>query len=212
VRWAGYGPAETGAPSGHFGELTEFNGRILSSRVRLRTNIVGPDFVRALGATIIIGHSFDVSHDASPIPVVINETLARRLAPAMIQGTVPVGVVASTVYVGSERSTFRIIGVIRDLVYGTPTEPATPQMFRLSSKVPGFFIMIRTAGPVEDTMPRVRATLERIWGDLPEWRFSLLRDAWHAGLTPFRGKALLVSLVGGFCVPLAAIGLIGALL
>jgi putative ABC transport system permease protein len=79
--------------------------------------------------------------------------------------------------------------------------------------VSGYVIAIRARGSVDDALPAVRSTLQRLWGpDLPAWHFSLLRDAWHEGLTPFRGKALLVSLVGGFCVPLAAIGLMGALL
>ena len=210
-----FGSSKPGAPTWppRGAQTISLNGRKVELDTPIRGNVVSPDFVRALGATLIAGQSFNAPDTATENAIVINETLARRLASVATPDGVPVGVVGSSIFINNERRAYRIVGVISDLVYGSPNEAALPQTFQLSSKVSGYVIVIRTRGGVDAALPELRTVLQRIWGpDLPSWHFSLLRDAWHAGLTPFRGNALLLSLVGGFCVPLAAIGLMGALL
>lgn len=54
--------------------------------------------------------------------------------------------------------------------------------------------------------------LEQVWGDVPPQRFSYLRDELAGVLLPYRGRSILLSLIAAFCVPLAAVGLSGALL
>jgi putative ABC transport system permease protein len=59
-------------------------------------------------------------------------------------------------------------------------------------------------------MPAITATLERTWGHLPSRQFTLMRDELNT-LVPYRGQSLLLSAIAGLCLPIAAIGLTGAL-
>ncbi|HEY4658792.1 MAG TPA: ABC transporter permease, partial [Gemmatimonadaceae bacterium] len=206
--------SEPGRPYDHWEEVSEFGERALFPSMRARGDVVSPEFVRALGAELVAGRGFDDPDYAGMVDIVIvNKTLARQLAPtASVMGSeLYVGLLGSTIRTTWEGG--RIVGVVNDLVYSTPAEPAAPQFFVPPRRgAPFGVVVIRTSASVGSALPAIRTALERVWGDLPPKHFTLLRDAWHTGLVPFRGKALLLTLIAGFCVPLAAIGLLGALL
>ena len=207
--------SQPGRPRDNWLDVREFGGRHLIPPMPARGDTVSSEFVLALGARLVAGSAFDDPQYAGREDIVIvNRTLARQLAPIMnVTGTeLYPGLLGTTIRTTWSKG--RIIGVIDDLVYSTPGEAAVPQFFvpSLLSAPYGTVVVIRTAGDVETTSRAIRTALEQIWGDLPPKHFTLLRDAWHAGLVPFRGKALLFTLIAGFCVPLAAIGLMGALL
>lgn len=207
--------SEPGRPRENSLDVREFGGRRFIPPLPADGNAVSSEFIRALGAKLIAGRGFDDPEYAGRQDVlIVNRTLARQLAPVVAIGGNELypGLLGSTL-----RTTWsqgRIVGVIDDLVYSTPGEPAVAQFFEPTPRSApyGTVVVIRTTDSVKGASPAIRTTLERIWGDLPPKHFMLLRDAWHAGLVPFRGKALLLTLIAGFCVPLAAIGLMGALL
>jgi putative ABC transport system permease protein len=206
--------SEAGRSDPHWDDVSDFAGRPVLPSIRVRSNAASRDFLRALGATLVAGRTFDdPEYVALDNVVVVNETLARRLVtPLNVAGNeLHVSVIGRTMTLSASRSRRRIIGVIRDLVYSTPAEPSVPQLFEpdLRGRAAGI-IAIRTRESVDATLPAIRVALDRVWGDLPNRHFTLLRDAWHTALVPFRGKATLLSLIGWLCVPLAGIGLMGA--
>ena len=194
-------------------EVTYFDGRPLTG-VYARSNSTDDDFVRALGATVVAGASFDSPEFAGRENVaVINEALARALSPTVnvLGQEVRLGVV------GHELRTLyfrgRIIGVIKDLV-DSPAVPPDPEFF-VSTRQRYFatdLIAIRATPSVEAALPAIRTTLERVWGPLPPRQFGYMRDELRSVLTPYRGQSTLMSLIAVFCLPLAAVGLTGALL
>jgi ABC-type antimicrobial peptide transport system permease subunit len=191
--------------------IEAFDGRARPG-VRARNNSVGVDFVRAFGATIIAGKTFtDPEFDGQDHVAVINETLARQLSqPLSVMGAEVqqpvVGRRLRTQYFNGE-----VIGVIKDLV-DTPALPPSPQFFAPDRHAGSSFgVAIRTTPSVATAMPAIVATLERTWGRLPSRQFTLMRDELNTLLVPYRGQSLLLSAIAGLCLPIAAIGLTGAL-
>jgi ABC-type antimicrobial peptide transport system permease subunit len=192
--------------------IAYFGGRPLLD-VQARQNTVGANFIRTLDARIIAGQTFDdPEYSGQENVVIVNETLARRLSPAI--NVVGPGLLPSVI--GHElRAPFfrgRIIGVIKDLVDTTPAVPADPQFFTpagLSSAAA--LIAIRVSPSTDTASPLIRAALQGIWGDLAPRQFGLLRDELRRVLVPYRAQSVLLSLIAAFCLPIAAIGLIGAL-
>ena len=177
-----------------------------------RGNPVGRDFVRTLGATMLVGRSFDDPAYADREDVtVITEAMARQLIP----GAGPGNHSLATVLGRELRTTwFRgsIIGVIQDLVNVRPGVPPDPQFFTPDPDASaGAVVLIRATPSIEAALPAIRATLQRIWGELPPRQFGLLRDEMRRVLVPYRGRSVLLSLIAAFCLPIAAIGLMGAL-
>ena len=195
-------------------ETLSFGGREVMPRVRVHLNTVSRDFVRALGASVIDGSSFDdPQHDSVSDIAVVNETFVRQFAPTFsaMGSSLPISVVGRQLRTTWFRG--RIVGVIRDLVYAKPTEPATPQVFVLNAKGgAGRLIAIRTSSAIDDTLPAIRTTLGQIWEEVPANNFSVLRDAWHHSLTPYRSPAELLTLITIFSLPLASVGMVGFLL
>jgi predicted permease len=192
--------------------ITHFDGRPLNG-VRAHANPVGRDFVRTLGATIIAGHTFaDPEYSGQTAVAIVNQTLALRLAPAMRV----MGQDLTVNVVGREMRTqyFRgpIVGVIKDLVDVTPAVPPDPQFFVPNPGTSaGSEVAIRVAPSVAAALPAVRGVLERIWGRLSPRQTRLMSDELSRVLLPYRGQSALLALIAAFCLPIAAIGLAGAL-
>ncbi|OGU35537.1 MAG: hypothetical protein A3K13_08925 [Gemmatimonadetes bacterium RIFCSPLOWO2_12_FULL_68_9] len=196
--------------------IREFDGRGVD--VQARGNAVGVDFVRTLGATIIAGHDFDDPECAGQDNIaLVNETLARRLAPG-IGGNGPElwpSVVGRKIRTRNSRGQIvgvEIVGVVRDLVETTPAVTAGPQYFmpdRTASVAVG--MAIRASPSTEAALPAVRVALERVWGPLRSRQFGPMRDDLERVLVPYRAQSVLLSLIAAFCLPIAAIGLLGGL-
>jgi hypothetical protein len=205
----------TGLPDPMEETISHFDGRVLHPVVRARSTGAGATFLAALGGTLLAGHTFgDAPYAGRQDVVVINETLASLLSP---QVTV-MGIDVRSRVIGAEiRTKFfqgEIVGIMKDLVDSSPALPAQPQMF-ISSRHPNYaagIITINARVPLESTVPIIRSTLEEIWGPLPPRRFGLMNDELERALAPFRARSTLLSLIALLCLPLAAVGLTGALL
>jgi putative ABC transport system permease protein len=175
----------------------------------------GPTFIEALGGTLLTGSRFDdPEYSARTDIAIVNETLANRLAPP----TTLMGVDVRTPVIGARIDSAyfdgEIIGIMKDLVDSSPAIPARPQMFIPSAHPnwPAAYITVNARAPLESTVPLIRATLEETWGPIPPHRFGLMRDEVDRILVPFRARSTLIGLIAALCLPLACVGLTGALL
>lgn len=183
--------------------IVEISGRPVPP-IALRPREVGRDFVSALGATVIAGRPLSDPEYAGVTNVaLINESLAQRLSPLLPV----VGMSIRTRWFNG-----RVVGVIKDLIDVSPGAPPDLQLFYPARKWAGAVILIRTAGPAATAQPLVTRVLERTWGRLPPSRVEPLANDLHELLAPWRGRSVLLSLIAGLCLPLAAIGLGGALM
>lgn len=172
-------------------------------------------FIEALGGTLLAGSRFDDPQYSGRTDIaIVNETLANRLAsPTTLMGvdvrTPVIGARIDSAYFDGE-----IIGIMKDLVDSSPAIPARPQMFIPSahSSWPASHITINARAPLESTVPVIRAILQERWGPIPPHRFGLMRDEVDRILAPFRARSTLIGLIAALCLPLACVGLTGALL
>lgn len=187
----------------YYATLTHLDGAPVDP-IRVRMNYVSEDFVPALGARVIAGSASAPGTPGAQAGVaLVNESLARKLVgdPENVVGRQ----VQALVFRGP------IVGVIADLVDTQPGEPSDPQIFMQAPGV-AFVIAIRTRTTLEAATPAITTTLQRIWDEVPARRLRPMVDDLRTTLTPWRGRSVLFGLIAGFCLPLAAIGLAGAML
>jgi putative ABC transport system permease protein len=184
----------------------------LPAPIAYRRRGAGPRFVQALGQQLIAGASFDhPDYHGMKNVAVINETLARRLAPGVVLGGVEIrpGLLEREIEV-TGREHYRIVGIVRDIVQHTPVEAPEPELFYPMTT--GGVIAIRTTPPVGGAHPAIRAALEGVWGQVSPGQLGFLRDSLDRVLLPYRAQSVLLSLIALLCLPLATVGLVGALL
>ena len=187
--------------------LRSFGGRPLDPGTEVYCTNVGREFVSALGASMVQGRDLnDPDHRGRFDVALVNTTFARMFGGSVeVEGEIlPINVIGKTI----ETTWFKgaIVGVVRDLVMTKVTDAPVPQVFvpaRDGALVP--FVAIRTLNAA-GLSSGARAQLEKLWGPLPDSRFSLLKDYWDRSLIPFRGQAQVVGLLALFAIPLAAIG------
>jgi ABC-type antimicrobial peptide transport system permease subunit len=180
------------------------------SNVSTRINYVGKDFVAAIGATITGGRDFDAPEFAGNQQIaLVNEAFAAKIVPVInIYGSqVAPSVVGKEITVGPVRA--KIIGVIKNLVDSGPATTPDPQVFLPLWTSGGFLVALRTRNFGEPSL-EVRAALEGIWGRLPSGHLRpMLSEVSHT-VTPYRAQSVLLGIVVVCCLPIAAIGIAGA--
>ncbi len=193
--------------------IKPLDGLPMYGEPRASDNGVGSDFIDAIGARLIAGRGLDDrAYAGRKDVIVVNEALAGVLAPSFSVmgqsvGPSPIGRRIETVNGDGE-----VIGVLANFVDTRLDVPAEPQLFMPDPEAIGAgAVLIRTTGPVPDVLPSIRAALTSIWGPLRGRQFALLKDSLDPVLLPCRGQSVLLILVLACCVPIAAIGLMGAL-
>jgi predicted permease len=191
--------------------ITSFDG-IPLVRVSARSNSVGADFVRTLGAKVLAGHSFqDMPRSNQEDVTVINESLARRLVPDFgeegpeLWPTVVGHRIVTPYFQG------RVIGVIKDLVQTAPAVPTVPEFFQRTQSSAASVIAIRVQGGEDDTTAIVTAALHGIWGQFSPRQLRWMREELDRVLVPYRAQSVLLTLIAALCLPIAGMGLVGAL-
>jgi predicted permease len=174
----------------------------------VRDNVVGGDYLRAMGTRLLRGRTFetrDPGRDANS--VVVSERLARRLWP----GADPLG---RCVIVGKSPVCRVVIGVVEDVRGGDPREPGGAAVYRPAAPTEGHGVgalVIRTHGAARAQTAALRRALQP---EIPPGTFlviSPLADEVNPALRPWRLGTTLFVTFGVIGVLVAALGLYGAL-
>jgi predicted permease len=192
-------------------QVTHFNGQFRRD-LAVRMNSVGPQFVRTLGSRMVAGYSFDDPQHSGQMDVaVINLTLARRLMPFTAGGEDQITGAILGREIRTEMFKGRVVGVINDLVDTRPGVPADPQIFTCDLKGSAASLLaIRVNDPLVANSI-IQARLRTIWPDLRPGSITLLSSELEKVLAPYRAQTLMLTLIAALAVPIAAIGLTGAL-
>lgn len=203
------GPLSIGIAWTQGAPVVSFDGRP-RMEVHARANIVGIDFVRTLGARIIAGSDFGALQYAGQDKLVlVNETLAKQLVPDMSGPGPPLWVTVVGREIRTDADGGRIVGVISDLVQKAPATPVLPEFFLVDRRSQGASVIAVRVEPRDETA--VRATLERIWGQFSPRQIARMQDHMGRVLAPYRSQAVMLGVIALCCLPIAGIGLIGAL-
>jgi predicted permease len=169
---------------------------------------VSPDYFTTIGVPIVEGRAFtnDDKPD-TPRVAIVNETFARRYWP----GERAVGkTFRSRVSDGVE---FQIVGVSADHKVVTVGEPPTPFLQVARTQRPSSYttIIARTRGDASALLSDMRRTLLALEPNLVFVENQTMEAEVGATMFPVRAGALLVTIVGGVAMLLAAIGLYGVI-
>jgi putative ABC transport system permease protein len=167
--------------------------------------IVSPDYFRSMSIDVKRGRSFSSADDAnSPGVVIVNETLARRLA-------------ANDNALGRRvRFTDRtpeIVGVVADVHHYSLTDAARAELYVPATQhsLPFRFIVLRTRGAPEEFVNSARSAVHALDRDLPVTDVATMDQRLALALAPQRFRAVLIGSLALAALLLAVLGLYGVI-
>ena len=173
---------------------------------RIRNNVVGIDYFKAMGIPLVSGRNFSTSDTAkTPKVAVISELMAQRIFP----NKSPLGQRFSIG--GPNNEQIEVVGVVKDAKYGTLTEETRPMAYyshaQRPQSLPNF--VVRINGQPEQVIANVRQAIKQVNQNVPIDDVVSLTD--HIGRSLVQQKliARLASFFGLLALLLACIGLYG---
>jgi predicted permease len=169
-------------------------------------NVVGPNYFRTMGTTLLRGREFtEADREGAPGTVVINETLATRLW----ANEDALGKRVSVA--GPEGPFLEVVGVARDSKYQTLGEVARPYVYlplqqSYDSKMT---LVVRTTGEPKAITPIVREQIRALNANLPIADVQTLHEQIELTLLPSRIAAWTLGGFGALALLLAGIGIYG---
>lgn len=210
------GPLGIGNSSFRLPPLTavETVGQTGRREVSALGNAVGADFVDAMALTLVAGVGLDAATLRGRDDVaLINETLARQLAPGIIVGkeTIRSGFVGQRIR--TVDGTHEVVGVVRDLLDSRLDIPNVPQYFVVDrqSRASAAVVVRMVPGASVDPHQFLPTVVEPIWGRVEPNRVAHLARSLDTVLVPYRGQAILLALIVACCLPIAGMGFAGAI-
>lgn len=170
---------------------------------------VTPDYFRMLGIRLLHGREF-TAHDkaGSPLAVILNESLARKLWPEYPANADPVG---QYVVIGVQNDPVEIVGIVADTHQHLGTE-LTPAMYRpLGQSTPAGAFMVRTEGEPLRFTNAIRAQIQAIDRDQAVSDVQTLDDLKDADAGQNRLILALLGFFAGIALVLALTGIYGVI-
>jgi macrolide transport system ATP-binding/permease protein len=168
-------------------------------------NEVGPDYFNTIGIPLVSGREFTRADDEKAAPIaVVNETMAAQYW----RGKNPIG---ERVLVKGRW--IQVVGVAKDSKYESVRETSRPFFYvplRQNFSVDGD-LYIRTALSPETIASALLREVHRLDPDVPLYEVISLQELLDRSTSPQRVAVVLVGVLGGLALLLAAIGLYGVM-
>ncbi len=184
-----------------------------ASKPIIPTEMCGPEFFKTFGVPLLRGRAFAERDDGSaPLVAIVSESVARRLWPNQdpIGKRIRVPGASQASVVGGD-GWRTIVGVAHETHLRTLRD-ASPMVFLPSLQ--GYWqgsIAIRSTVPLPALLPALRAAGREVDPDLALWSPRTMDQILAEPLARPRLGALLMSVLGGAALFLAAIGLFGVM-
>jgi len=141
------------------------------SRRAIGVHLVDEEHFGTIAVPLVAGRNFDANEGAgTPAVTVINESAAREFFPDVNPVGQRIGGGLSLTS-ESEGLTAEVIGVVGDVLYGSPDEGTMPEMYVLHRQEPGrsTSVIVRTVGEPLEFVALLRAELATIAPDVRTW-------------------------------------------
>jgi predicted permease len=176
---------------------------------------VSPAYFRTMGLRIVQGRGFDATTDraGSLLVVMLNETAARSLWP----GQNPIGKRLSSAHPDGLST---VIGVVADARLGGAAQPVPPTFYVTFAQLEerawqwtrrSFFVLARTQGDPAPLAGPVRRVISSIDPAIPLYNVATMEERMARTLEPARFNTVLLGLLGGVGLLLAAVGIYGVI-
>jgi predicted permease len=175
----------------------------------IRNNVVGEDFLNAMGIHLLLGRNFSPEDVEKSQPVaVISETMAQRFFPNMSPLGKRFGLDGP-----NSADQIEVVGVVSDAKYGSLTEQFHPMAYYSHTQRPQPLsnFVVRFTGVPEAVVPPLRQAIKQVNHNLPVDEVVALSD--HIGRSLVQQKliARVASFFGLLALLLASIGLYGVM-
>lgn len=167
------------------------------------TIFVTHEYGKTIGWEFTAGRDFSREFHSDLSGIVINESALKLMG---LQN--PVGETLSWTTDGVDRGTYQILGVVKDMVKGSPYEPTNPSIIFLSENdMPWLYIKIKSTVSTHEALPKVQSVINSIAPSAP-FDYVFADEAYDAKFraeerigklaTIFSALALLISCLGLF--------------
>ncbi|HUQ81344.1 MAG TPA: ABC transporter permease [Gemmatimonadaceae bacterium] len=173
------------------------------ARLAVQVSIADPGYFDVVRLPIVLGRAFTPSDDArAPRVAIVNETLAKRLAPD--------GNAIGRTF-GYDRRRVTVVGIARDSKYGSLTEQVPAYVYTPTAQSwrSDLTLMVRSAVDPASLAPAIRDIVREIDPTLPRPLVRTLQQETSIVLFPHRIAAIVTGVLGGVGLMLAAVGLYG---
>jgi predicted permease len=141
----------------HVNNGFDWKGKDPAMEESLGTVSITPEYGKTVGWQFVAGRDFSRQFASDSAGFVINETAARYLG---LQH--PVGELVHWSPGWRKAETFRILGVVKDMVTETPFEPVRPTVFYIQDDKNFINIRIHPAVSAAQALPRIEAVFKQI--------------------------------------------------
>ncbi|HMC77871.1 MAG TPA: ABC transporter permease [Vicinamibacterales bacterium] len=175
---------------------------------------VSPGYFEVMGLPIVRGRGFnDTDRTGSQLVMVVNQTLAQRLWPNQdpigrrLNGSAPPGVKT-------------VIGVVGDVRWRGPAGAVDPEFYQPLAQLDAMawewtrrslFVVARTDGDAAALGPSVRRAMVTVDPGVPLFAVRTMEERMSLTLETARFNTLLLALLGGVGLLLAAVGIYGVI-
>jgi putative ABC transport system permease protein len=177
-----------------------------SEMVEINVVPVGPGYLEALGARVVVGRFFAETDTPGSDPVaIVSESAARQHWSAGAVGQ----------WIQYREQPVLIVGVLNDIrQMGLEAEPV-PTLYLPSAQTANFWannLLVRTSGDPHEVVPAIRAVMRQVDERLPLRGVQTLSERLDTVLAPRRFTLWLVSLFSIIALALAVVGIYGVLM
>ena len=172
-------------------------------RIRVEMNTVGAHYHDVMGMSLLSGRGFNERDITGAQPVVVvNETLARRY----FAGRDPLGN-----HISMRRNRWLIVGVVRDMVYHEPNEPARPYAYFPTMQTGGLTptMVIRAKGDPAALLSSVASAVRSVNPAVPVGNITTMSSYVRMIFAPQVAGAWLLGVFSLLALVVAAVGIYG---
>jgi putative ABC transport system permease protein len=165
------------------------------------TIMVTSEYGKTIGWQFVNGRDFSREIQSDKRGIVINESALKILGLKN-----PVGEFLSWKPGGNDRGKFRILGVVKDMVKGSPFEPTDPSIIFLSDYQENLYVRIAPKMNVQEALPRIKNAFTRLVPSAP-FDYTFADDDYEAKFRAEERTGKLAAVITILAVVISCLGL-----